>query len=157
MRDNPEAVLRDGARIAKNLWAADPTLWTEDQTTQRFISNRLGWLTASDWLRIHLPELQDRVDRVLALNWQRVVLLGMGGSSLTPTVLCRTFGVQASGLALEVLDTSHPEAVRRVAEESDPAQTLFLVSSKSGTTVEVMALLAYFDDLKIYGDICVSI
>ena len=67
MRDNPEAVLRDGARIAKNLWAADPTLWTEDQTTQRFISNRLGWLTASDWLRIHLPELQDRVDRVLAL------------------------------------------------------------------------------------------
>jgi len=146
-RENPEAVLRDDDRIIERLWAADTSLWTADHTARELIRNRLGWLTAPDWLRAHLPELRDRMDEILALDWKRVVLLGMGGSSLAPKMLSQIFRASAPGLELEVLDSTHPEIVRRVAEAIDPTKTLFIVSSKSGTTIEVMALLAYFDGL----------
>ncbi len=130
------------ADFACRVWRKDPTLWSPKPVPE--IIDRLGWL--------HLPEIMhDQVDDLAAFakgvrseGIRDVVLLGMGGSSLAPDVFRRTFGNADGYPRLTVLDSTHPAAVQAVEAQVDLRRTLFLVSSKSGTTTEPLAFFRYF-------------
>jgi len=134
----PEA----GASV-RRLFARDPGLWGGDRRTPE-LADRLGWLDAPARSRVLVPKLVAVADEVRRDGITRVVLLGMGGSSLAPEVFWRTFGGRAGWPALLVLDTTHPDAVAAVGDDPALVTTLFLVSSKSGTTIETGSLCAYF-------------
>lgn len=128
-------------RAIARLWAKDHRLWKPEP---REITDRLGWLTVQDQIRRQIPDL-DRCRLTARESGIRdVVLLGMGGSSLGPEVLRASFGPQTGAPRLWVLDSTVPGWVRQVTKAVDPARTLFLVASKSGGTIEVMSLFAYF-------------
>jgi hypothetical protein len=120
--------------LVERIWERDPTLWTGHDEAQW-----LGWLDEPLRMRERLPELADFAAGV-AGDADDVVLLGMGGSSLAPEVLKRTFERKN----LHVLDTTHPAMIRHAEEFIDPTKTLFIVASKSGTTLETRCHLDYF-------------
>jgi glucose-6-phosphate isomerase len=130
--------------FVRRAWARDPGAWTESGAAAKSISNRLGWLDSTERLIEQLPEIFEFTDEVRNANFTHAVVLGMGGSSLCPEVFRQTFSVRDGYLKLEVLDSTDPRAVRRIASVSDPENTLYIVSSKSGTTAETSAFLAYF-------------
>jgi glucose-6-phosphate isomerase len=121
---------------------ADPTLWGPADTPE--IANRLGWLTIAERMLAGADELQAFADRVRDDGIRDVVLLGMGGSSLAPEVLRRSFHSAAGRPRLHVLDSTDAATVRAVGEAVEPRSTLFLVSSKSGGTIEPLSLFAHF-------------
>ncbi|MCP9472098.1 MAG: glucose-6-phosphate isomerase [Nitrospira sp.] len=134
----------DHNRVVGRLWDKDHRLWKDDSTE---IADRLGWLTVHERMREQLDGLRDCVAETKAMGITDVVLLGMGGSSLGPEVLRTSFG-QAKGFPrLWVLDSTVPGWVRSVTDALIPSQTLFLVASKSGGTIEVMSLFAHFWEL----------
>ena len=138
------------ARTVPRMWDKDHTVWKPDPTE---ISNRLGWLTVPREITKKLAELNDFASDV-AGSFDHVVLLGMGGSSLGPEALSRSLGHGAGYPELIVLDSTVPASIRRTEESIDPARTLFIVSSKSGGTIETLSLYAYFRELaaKRLGD-----
>ena len=127
--------------IVKRIWRRDHTVWKPHPDE---IADRLGWLDVSVAMRSELPSLRRFADEVRADGFRRVLLLGMGGSSLGPEALSRTFGSADGYPELRVLDSVLPSEVRTATNAIDPARTLFLVSSKSGTTVETNALYRHF-------------
>ncbi|MGE5360008.1 MAG: glucose-6-phosphate isomerase, partial [Bacteroidales bacterium] len=127
--------------VAGRFWHKDPTLWGPRGTPE--LSDRLGWLTAHEGVQAHLGEARALADEALAEGVRNVVLLGMGGSSLAPEVFERTFGSAPGYPALTVLDSTHPEAVAAVRQQIDPRNTWFLISSKSGTTLESLSFFRY--------------
>jgi transaldolase/glucose-6-phosphate isomerase len=129
-------------RFASRLWEKDPTLWSTAEVPE--LTDRLGWLTLPDTMHEHLDDLTRFGRQIVADGVRHVVLLGMGGSSLAPEVFARTFGPAVGYPELIVLDSTHPDAVRAAEAQLDLRRTLFLVSSKSGTTVETLALFRYF-------------
>ncbi len=133
-----------GNRFAERLWARDATVWSHDAGTQQKIAKRLGWLDSPNVMGKELGRLTELADDVRQAGFTRVVLLGMGGSSLAPEVLQRTFGNQDGYPELTVLDSTNPDAIRRLSDSLDFGRTLFIVSSKSGTTVETSTLFRYF-------------
>ena len=128
-------------QVAQRIWRRDPTLWGDADTPE--IANRLGWLNISDAMLEAAPDLRAFADRCEADGLTDCVLLGMGGSSLGPEVLRRSFG-EAGGLTLRVLDSTDPGAVLEAERSLDLSKTLFLVSSKSGGTVETLSQYRYF-------------
>ena len=130
------------ARYAARLWDKDHTLWSPEPVPE--LTDRLGWLTLPDDVRPLLDELAGFAADVRHDAFRHVVLCGMGGSSLAPEVYQRTFGNAPDHPELIVIDSTHPGAVRDVRRRVDPARTLFLVSSKSGTTLETMSFFRYF-------------
>jgi transaldolase / glucose-6-phosphate isomerase len=115
--------------LVDRIWARDPTVWTGGEE-----ANWLGWLDEP-------ARIQERLQGVnLPRDADTVVLLGMGGSSLAPEVLARTYGARY----FTVLDTTHPRAIRRVESQLDVERTLFIVSSKSGSTIETRSHFEYF-------------
>ena len=120
--------------IVERIWAYDASLWTDSGEDQW-----LGWLDVVTRVRSHTDELNAFAEAATE-QFHDCVLLGMGGSSLAPEVLRRTFNVES----FHVLDTTHPEAIRRLEREVDLEQTLFLASSKSGSTIETRSHLEYF-------------
>jgi glucose-6-phosphate isomerase len=130
--------------IINRIWHKDHTVWKTDPTE---ISNRLGWLQIIDNIVDHVSELEAFADVIRKSGYHHVVLLGMGGSSLGPEVLRQTFGSGPGYPAMMVLDSTHPAAVEAVTRSIEPRHTLFLVSSKSGSTVETNSLYRYFRDL----------
>jgi transaldolase / glucose-6-phosphate isomerase len=138
-----DATLGDlaGRNAIGRIHARDHTLWHDDPTE---LADRLGWLDCPRTMPEHLDVLGATVDACRADGLERAVVLGMGGSSLFPEVLTRTFGSRPDRLDLGVLDTTHPGAVRRVGTEWPPARTLFLVASKSGSTIETRSHLERF-------------
>ena len=131
------------ARTVRRMWDGDHTVWKPDPTE---ISNRLGWLTVPRETTQKLAELNSFASD-LAGSFDHVVLLGMGGSSLGPEALSRSLGHGPGYPRLIVLDSTVPACVRRTEESIDPARTLFIVSSKSGGTIETLSLYAYFREL----------
>jgi len=129
----------------RRLWAADPTLWSADPTTPE-LADRLGWLRLHETMRDSVPGIVEAAEAVRS-DSDRIVLCGMGGSSLAPEVFARSFGRIEGWPALTVLDSTHPDAVRAVADGVDPARTTFVVSSKSGTTLETLSFMRFFYDL----------
>ena len=128
----------DGGKVGR-LWARDPTLWTG-----RDEARWLGWLGIVDQALGRLDELRRAAEDVRQASFSHVVLLGMGGSSLCPEVLKMTFGRIASWPELHVLDSTDPAQVRTLETTVDLARTLFIVASKSGTTLEPNIFKQYF-------------
>ncbi len=138
-----EAALADlrRARIVERIWRKDYSVWKPDSTE---ISNRLGWLDVARDMRRNAVELESFAGEIRVAGFKHVVLLGMGGSSLCPEVLRASFGPRRGYPRLIVLDSTVPAWVRRVTQAIDPARTLFIVSSKSGGTIEVMSFFKHF-------------
>lgn len=130
--------------LIERIWARDHTVWKEEPAE---ISNRLGWLTVAETMVDEAADLARFAQEIRAADFRNVVLLGMGGSSLAPELLRAAFGPQAGFPHLHVLDSTVPAWVRRIKEAIDPAHTLFIVSSKSGGTVETITLYKYFAGL----------
>jgi transaldolase / glucose-6-phosphate isomerase len=129
------------------LWKKDATLWpVSDEAARHEIANRLGWLDVGRTMAPHVPSLVAFADDVRAAGFTHAVLCGMGGSSLAPEVLRRSLGLRRGHLDLTVLDSTDPAAVLAAAQRNDPAKTLYIVSSKSGDTIEVRAFFAFFWD-----------
>jgi hypothetical protein len=139
-----EAAALEKIHVAQRLWAKDATLWSADPAVQRTIAQRLGWLTLPVAMAAHAGELTTWAASVASSGIADIVLLGMGGSSLCPEV-CRLIIGSAEGAPnLTVLDTTDPSTILQVERRLDLRRTLFLVASKSGTTIEVDALDRYF-------------
>ncbi|MDD5700900.1 MAG: hypothetical protein PHU23_02520 [Dehalococcoidales bacterium] len=127
--------------IANRIWHKDHTVWKPGPEQ---ISNRLGWLQSPDWAADRISEMESFAREVKEAGYHHVVLLGMGGSSLGPEVMRKTFGSGVNYPQLIVLDSTHPAWVESVVRSIEPGHTLYLVSSKSGTTIETMCLYRYF-------------
>ncbi len=130
------------AGFARRLWQKDPTLWAP--SPQPEIADRLGWLNLPEMRREQVDDLTAFATEIKIAGFRHVVVLGMGGSSLAPDVFRATFEPAAGYPVLVVLDSTHPAAVRAVEAQVDLARTLFIVSSKSGTTVEPLSFFRYF-------------
>ena len=130
------------ARVIARIWAGDPLVWSHNPDTPE-IRDRLGWLTVADAMAAQVKTLAAFADEVRP-DFRHVVLCGMGGSSLAPEVLRRTFGAAAGYPSLTVLDSTDPRAVAAAVPEGELPRTLFLVSSKSGTTLEPDCLFRHF-------------
>jgi transaldolase/glucose-6-phosphate isomerase len=132
----------DIAGLTRRIWAHDPTVWKDDPDTPE-IRDRLGWLTVGKAMAQQVKPLRAFADEVRA-EFSRVVLCGMGGSSLAPEVFWRTFGKAPDHPSLHVLDSTDPRAVRQAEQSGNPAKTLFIISSKSGTTQESDSFFRHF-------------
>jgi glucose-6-phosphate isomerase len=131
-------------RWATRLFERDATLWTTDGDVAGKIGNRLGWLDSPAHFAARVDELEAFAAGAAGEGFTTAVVCGMGGSSLAPDVLARSYERGDPSLALRVLDSTDPAAVARIRDENDPARTLYLIASKSGTTTETLAFLAYF-------------
>ena len=127
-------------RVARRIWRQDISLWGGGEE----IANRLGWLTVADRMLEALPDLEDFAARCRAEGLTDAVLLGMGGSSLAAEVLTRTFSGRTDGMRLHTVDSTDPAAILAVEREVDIPSTLFLVSGKSGVTLETLSLFGHF-------------
>ena len=123
----------------RRLWAGDASLWTGSDEAKW-----LGWLNITEEQRKRLGTLASLAEDVRKQNFSHIVLLGMGGSSLGPEVLAETFKRQEGHPELLVLDSTDPAQIRTAESKIDPAKTLFIVSSKSGSTLEPNILKQYF-------------
>lgn len=130
--------------LIPRLFARDVTLFQAEGGGTKEVADRLGWLDLSTTMAPRLREVLDFAAEVRAAGFRRVLLLGMGGSSLAPDVFGRLLGGGPGALGLTVLDTTDPGAILAAEAAGDLGTTLFLVSSKSGGTVEPNALAAYF-------------
>jgi len=133
----------------RRLWSHDPTLWTGSDE-----ANWLDWLGITEDQLAHIQPLLSLRDEARQEGVSHVMVLGMGGSSLSPEVMALTFGQQLGYPKLHVLDSTDPAQIRRLEEKVDLAQTLFIVSSKSGGTLEPNIFQQYFFDRvrQIVGD-----
>ena len=138
------AVLIDPAglddRFPMRLWSKDVSLWSRDRATQELIRNRLGWLDLIESTPPMSSSARSFVEQLEEGDVEDVVLLGMGGSSLCAEVCRQVFAVDG----IWIVDSTIPARVAAVASAVDPARTLVIAASKSGTTVEVQALLDFF-------------
>lgn len=137
----------DAENWTKRIWEKDAALWKSDDAHKKIISNSLGWLTVPDVVRRNLKLVNDIAADVKKAGFTHALLLGMGGSSLCPEVLRLSFGKKAGYPDLAILDSTEPASVADRAKRSKPEKTLYIVASKSGSTTEPNAFLAYFYDL----------
>jgi transaldolase / glucose-6-phosphate isomerase len=142
-REAVEAALHRMAdeNIVQRIWQHDHTVWRPNPTE---VTNRLGWLDAATTMRGEIGRLEAFRDQLMKDCYTDVLLLGMGGSSLAPEMFAKVFGSASQGLRLQVLDSTDPGAITHYAQTLDPAKTLFIVSSKSGSTVETHSFFKYF-------------
>ena len=137
--------------IIQRIWKHDHTVWKPESTE---ITNRLGWLHSPEFMRNAIGEITSFAQQVVSEGFTHALLLGMGGSSLAPEVFRGIFGVKSGFLDLAVLDSTTPGAVLAAARMFAPEKTLFIASTKSGSTIETLSFLKYFYNatLKIVGN-----
>ncbi len=151
LRDDAlEAAIADARRRAiDENWAdraigrRDPSVWSGEEIVQRAISTRLGWLEAPFHFADEAAELKAFAAGIREQGFTAAVLGGMGGSSLAPALLAHVFGAASDAIPLRVLDSTDPVAVAAALDDLDPLTTLFIVSTKSGTTAESLSFQAY--------------
>jgi glucose-6-phosphate isomerase len=136
-------------RAVKEAWAdraigrRDPSAWSGSDLVQRAISTRLGWLEAPFHFADKTLELEAFATVARSSGFTTAVLGGMGGSSLAPALLADVFGTAEHGIPVRVLDSTDPAAVAAALDDLDPLTTLFIISTKSGTTAESASFQAY--------------
>jgi transaldolase / glucose-6-phosphate isomerase len=133
----------DVRRFGTRFFAGDPLLWKSHPADAEGIRNRLGWLDL-DFFRNKVTEIQAFTEEVRSSGVRHVVLLGMGGSSLCAAVCAEIFGVAEAYPRFTMLDDTDPAALRAIEEHADLPETLFIVASKSGTTLETLSFYRYF-------------
>jgi glucose-6-phosphate isomerase len=129
--------------FVERLWKRDETLWIKN-VRKASDDIALGWMDSTEKMLKTLPALELFAKSIYEEGFKDIVLLGMGGSSLAPYVFQKTFAEQNNGIKLTVLDSTEPETIKKLEAEISVSNTLFIVSSKSGTTAEVMAFFNYF-------------
>ena len=139
-----DATLKDWQANDKvnRLWKGDAALWTNDDEDKW-----LGWLHVAEDQSTHLQRLTEAANDAARSGFTHALLLGMGGSSLCAEVLAVTFGKQSGHPELHVLDSTDPAQVKSIESKIDPGKTLFIVASKSGSTLEPNIFKQYFFDL----------
>src|SRR3954454_16499588 len=142
--------------VARRVWSKDPTLWGGTAETPE-LADRLGWLTIADRMQEEVDDLRDFARACLNDGLTDAVLLGMGGSSLAPEVFRTAFPVADHHLRLHVLDSTNPAAVLATEQAIDLAKALFIVSSKSGSTIETLSHFGYFWDKAGKGEQFVAV
>jgi glucose-6-phosphate isomerase len=137
--------------VLKRIWDHDHTVWSPDPAE---ITNRLGWLDIPVFMSQALTKLEAVSKSLRDEDIKTVILLGMGGSSLAPDVFHRVFGSKDGYPLLKILDTTHPDAIWKVRSGLDMKKTVFIVATKSGTTVETLSLFRYFynETCEVVGD-----
>jgi transaldolase/glucose-6-phosphate isomerase len=133
--------------IANRVWNKDATLWKTEPAHIAEISIRLGWLDVASKMRAHLTDLQSFADEIKRAGFKTIVLCGMGGSSLCVETLRDVIGIAKNFPQLFILDTTDPATVRALAQKINPKQTLFIIASKSGGTIETLSHYNYFAPL----------
>jgi transaldolase / glucose-6-phosphate isomerase len=134
----------ESREAARKLLDCDASLWSNDPEVQAAISNRLGWVHAHKLMRSRIDEFEQLQRDIRDAGFKQAILLGMGGSSLAPEVLQNSLGNADGFPELTVLDTTNPDTICRIRESLDLHRTLFIVSSKSGTTIETATLMSFF-------------
>ena len=132
--------------VAKRIWRKDASLWKSDDASHKQIRNSLGWLTVPDEMIGVAGELIEFADVIRRRGFKHVMVCGMGGSSLCPEVLARTFGRQNGFPELLVLDSTDPDVIARFRDQIDVDHSLFVIASKSGTTTEPTVFYKYWYD-----------
>jgi len=128
-------------RILERIWLHDHTVWNPSPVE---ISNRLGWLHSAQSMLTHIDAIQTFVQSVKEAGYRKALLLGMGGSSLAPEVFRKVFGVAKDHLDLAVLDSTDPQAIADLSRNLKAPETLFIVATKSGGTVETLSFFKHF-------------
>lgn len=128
------------ARMNRN----DPTIWTDEPEGKNIIQTRLGWLDLPSESKAMISSLTKLFDDCRSEGYEKVLLLGMGGSSLAPETISLILGDRLNGMELKILDSTIPEQIRTIENWVDYEKTLFIVASKSGTTTETLSLYQYF-------------
>lgn len=135
----------DKGDIVRRIWRKDASLWKADEKSQQTIRNALGWLTVPDAMIGVEDDLMAFADRIRGVRqFKHVMVCGMGGSSLCPEVLRRTFGAQEGYPELLVLDSTDPDTLSMFAGQIDVTRCLFIIASKSGTTTEPLVFYKYW-------------
>ena len=132
--------------IIARIWAKDYTVW---KPAPDEIANRLGWLDAPAETLEKINYIRATLEPFTNGSINDVVLLGMGGSSLAAEVFNKIFGSEAGHPQLHIMDTTDPVLISQLTQHLDLEKTLFLVSSKSGTTLEITSLFHYFYNLTL--------
>jgi len=132
------------SQTMERIWAHDYAVW---KPAPDEISNRLGWLNSPEMMRENIGSLKPLSGELAAQGFTHAVLLGMGGSSLAPEVMHKVLGASSRSLDFSILDSTDPGAVLSLAGKLPLAKTLFIVSSKSGGTIETLSFFKYFYNL----------
>ncbi|MFA3782896.1 glucose-6-phosphate isomerase [Melioribacteraceae bacterium 4301-Me] len=130
--------------ILKRILTHDYTIWSDNP---KEISDRLGWLDSPEKTKTELHSLNNFVTEIINNGFSEAVLLGMGGSSLAPEVFSKSFGTKKGYLHLSILDSTHPEVILNYEKKFDSQKTLYIVSTKSGSTIETISFMKYFFNL----------
>lgn len=132
--------------VPARLWTHDPTLWTTDPEGQAEVTIRMGWMDSPEKARACLPDYQSFADEIHNEDIGRILVLGMGGSSLTAEVLSSLLAAAGIELStcLSILDSTDPDQVANAVKDYPPDQSLYIVASKSGGTAEVNAAFDTF-------------
>ena len=130
--------------VVRRISEKDAGLWKSNGTVEKEIRDRLGWLQVADRMEERVPELDGLRKELVGEGFIDVVLMGMGGSSLAPEVFRQTFGVPKGALDVHVLDTTDPAAIAALEQSIDLKKSVFIVASKSGTTLETLSHYQYF-------------
>lgn len=130
--------------FVERMYSHDPELWVDDKQQYDEIRHRLGWLNTFKKSQPLNHQVDNLLDDLRSEGFTHTLLLGMGGSSLAPEVISEILRDSLNGLDLAILDSTHPDQIITALNRAPITRTLFIVSSKSGTTSEVNALLSFF-------------
>jgi glucose-6-phosphate isomerase len=128
-------------RIIERIWKKDYTIWNNNPAE---ISNRLGWLDSPFEMKNSIAEINSFVEEIKKAEFENILLLGMGGSSLAPEVFSKIFSTAKGYLNLFVLDSTHPANIEEYISKLNPLKTLYIVSTKSGGTIETISFMKFF-------------
>lgn len=134
----------DKKDLVKRIWDKDSTVWKDGKEYDTLIKNRLGWLSLPESMKNNYQEIDEFVKEILSEGFTYAVLMGMGGSSMCPEVYRETFGIKEGYLKLFILDSTDVNTISNIEDSIDIDKTLFIVSSKSGGTIEVDSFMRYF-------------